>query len=178
MKKLIISLTIIMFFFKNSAMSNNQKSFYDLEIESINGEIIKLKDYRDKVILIVNTASYCGFTKQYANLSNLHREYFEKNLVIIGTPSDSFHQELSNNEEVKEFCLVNYETKFIISEIISVVGENAHPIYSWMTSEYNETPKWNFYKYLFDGKGQLVKSWSSMTKPDSSKITSLIDELI
>ena len=101
-----------------------------------------------------------------------------KNLVIIGTPSNSFHQELSNNEEVKEFCLVNYETKFIISEIISVVGENAHPIYSWMTSEYNETPKWNFYKYLFDGEGQLVKSWSSMTKPDSSKITSLIDELI
>ena len=107
-----------------------------------------------------------------------HREYFKKNLVIIGTPSNSFHQELSNNEEVKEFCLVNYETKFIISEIISVVGEDAHPIYSWMTSEYNETPKWNFYKYLFDGEGQLVKSWSSMTKPDSSKITNLIDELI
>ena len=126
----------------------------------------------------MNTASRCGFTKQYANLSNLHREYFDKNLVIIGTPSNSFRQELDDEEDVKEFCLVNYDTKFIISEIIDVNGEDAHPIYNWMTSTYNETPKWNFYKYLFDGEGNLVKSWSSMTKPDSSKITDLIDELI
>ena len=93
MKKLIIiSLTIIMFFFKNSAMSNNQKSFYDLEIESINGEIIKLKDYRDKVILIVNTASYCGFTKQYEDLQDLWDKYKSKGLIVLGVPSDSFNQ--------------------------------------------------------------------------------------
>ena len=83
MKKLIISLTIIMFFFKNSAMSNNQESIYDLEIESINGEIIKLKDYRDKVILIVNTASYCGFTKQYENLQELWDKYKSKGLIVL-----------------------------------------------------------------------------------------------
>ena len=98
--------------------------------------------------------------------------------MIIGTPSNSFGQELADEEDVKEFCLVNYDTKFIISEIIDVDGDDAHPIYSWMKSTYNETPKWNFYKYLFDGEGNLVKSWSSMTKPDSSKITNLIDELI
>ncbi len=77
-----------MFFFKNSAMSNNQKSFYDLEIESINGEIIKLKDYRDKVILIVNTASYCGFTKQYEDLQELWDKYKSKGLIVLGVPSD------------------------------------------------------------------------------------------
>ena len=176
--KLIFIIILMSMFNLKSVFAKYDKVFFDFRLKSITGDEINLSDYKGKTVLLVNVASRCGFTKQYANLSNLHREYFDKNLVIIGTPSDSFHQELSNNEEVKEFCLVNYETKFIISEIISVVGENAHPIYSWMTSEYNETPKWNFYKYLFDGEGQLVKSWSSMTKPDSSKITSLIDELI
>ena len=174
MRIFLITLSILL----TSIGSIMAKNLYNFSIQDIDGNTVNLDKFKGKPILLVNTASRCGFTKQYANLSNLHREYFKKNLVIIGTPSNSFYQELSNNEEVKEFCLVNYETKFIISEIISVVGENAHPIYSWMTSEYNETPKWNFYKYLFDGEGQLVKSWSSMTKPDSSKITNLIDELI
>ena len=111
----------------------------------IDGNQINLDKFKGKPVLLVNTASRCGFTKQYANLSNLHREYLDKNLVIIGTPSNSFRQELADEEDVKEFCLVNYDTKFIISEIIDVDGDDAHPIYSWMTSTYNETPKWNFY---------------------------------
>tara|TARA_B100001027_G_scaffold205088_1_gene167705 strand:- start:108 stop:578 length:471 start_codon:yes stop_codon:yes gene_type:complete len=154
------------------------QNLHDFTIQDIDGNRVMLDKFKGKPVLLVNTASRCGFTKQYANLSNLHREYLNKNLVIIGTPSNSFHQELSNEEEVKEFCLVNYDTKFIISEIIDVNGEDAHPLYSWMTSKYNETPKWNFYKYLFDGDGNLVGSWTSMTKPDSSKITKLIDKLI
>ena len=154
------------------------QNLHNFSIQDIDGNQIKLDKFKGKPVLLVNTASRCGFTKQYANLSNLHREYLDKNLVIIGTPSNSFHQELSNEDEVKEFCLINYDTKFIISEIVDVNGEDAHPLYSWMTSEYNETPKWNFYKYLFDGDGNLVESWTSMTKPDSSKITNLIDELI
>ena len=154
------------------------QNLHNFTIQDIDGNQINLNKFKGKPVLLVNTASRCGFTKQYANLSNLHREYLDKNLVIIGTPSNSFRQELADEEDVKEFCLVNYDTKFIISEIIDVDGEDAHPIYSWMTSTYNETPKWNFYKYLFDGEGNLVKSWSSMTKPDSSKITDLIDELI
>jgi glutathione peroxidase len=154
------------------------QNLHNFSIQDIDGNQIKLDKFKGKPVLLVNTASRCGFTKQYANLSNLHREYLDKNLVIIGTPSNSFHQELSNEEEVKEFCLINYDTKFIISEIVDVNGEDAHPLYSWMTTEYNETPKWNFYKYLFDGDGNLVESWTSMTKPDSSKITNLIDKLI
>ena len=101
-----------MFFFKNTAVSNNQKSFYDLEIESINGEIIKLKDYRDKVILIVNTASYCGFTKQYENLQELWDKYRDKGLIVLGIPSNSFNQEKKNNNDVKEFCEINFNIDF------------------------------------------------------------------
>ena len=121
MKKLIIiSLTIIMFFFKNSAISNIQKSFYDLEIESINGDIIKLKDYRDKVILIVNTASYCGFTKQYEDRQELWDKYKSKGLIVLGVPSNSFNQEKKTNIEVKEFCEVNFDINFPLTTITEV----------------------------------------------------------
>ncbi len=174
MRIFLITLSILLIYIGNIMAQN----LHDFTIQDIDGNRVMLDKFKGKPVLLVNTASRCGFTKQYANLSNLHREYLNKNLVIIGTPSNSFHQELSNEEEVKEFCLVNYDTKFIISEIIDVNGEDAHPLYSWMTSKYNETPKWNFYKYLFDGDGNLVGSWTSMTKPDSSKITKLIDKLI
>ena len=158
-----------------SIMSQNLHNF---SIQDIDGNMINLDRFKGKPILLVNTASRCGYTKQYANLSNLHREYLDKNLVIIGTPSNSFFQELSSEEDVKEFCLINYDTKFIITEIINVNGSGAHPIYKWIKSTYNKTPKWNFYKYLFDGDGNLVESWSSITKPDSSKITNSIEKLI
>ena len=101
-----------MFFFKNSAMSNNYKSFYDLEIESINGEIIKIKDFQNKVILIVNTASYCGFTKQYEDLQDLWDKYKSKGLIVLGVPSDTFNQEKKTNSEVKDFCKVNFDINF------------------------------------------------------------------
>ncbi len=174
MRILLITLSVLL----TSIGSIMAQNLHNFSIQDIDGNQINLDKFKGKPVLLVNTASRCGFTKQYANLSNLHREYLDKNLIIIGTPSNSFRQELDYEKDVKEFCLVNYDTKFIISEIIDVNGENAHPIYSWMMSAYNETPKWNFYKYLFDGEGNLVKSWSSMTKPDSSKITDLIDELI
>ena len=97
------------------------QNLHNFSIQDIDGNQINLDKFKGKPVLLVNTASRCGFTKQYANLSNLHREYLDKNLVIIGTPSNSFRQELDDEEDVKEFCLVNYDTKFIISEIIDVV---------------------------------------------------------
>ena len=102
----------------------------------------------------------------------------KKSLIIIGTPSNSFRQELDEEKDVKEFCLVNYDTKFIISEIIDVKGSTAHPLYKWISETYGKAPKWNFFKYLFDGEGNLVESWSSITKPDSSQITDQIDKII
>ena len=169
---LIISIITIM---TGTSMAQN---LYNFSINDIDGNVINFNEFQGKPILLVNTASRCGFTKQYTNLSNLHREYLDKNLIIISTPSNSFKQELSEAEDVKEFCLVNYQTKFILTEIIDVKGDNAHPLYQWIANDYGKTPKWNFYKYLFDGQGNLVESWSSMTKPDSKKITDQIDRLI
>jgi len=171
----ILSLLIVLFFSNVLAMENNLHRF---KLKDIDGNLISFSDFKGKPILLVNTASRCGFTKQYANLSNLHQEYLDKNLIIISTPSNSFRQELSEEKDVKEFCLINYQTKFILTEIIDVKGDNAHPLYQWIANDYGKTPKWNFYKYLFDGQGNLIESWSSMTKPDSEKITSKIDKLI
>ena len=181
MKKLIIiSLTIIMFFFKNSAISNDQKSFYDLKIESINGDIIKLKDYRDKVILIVNTASYCGFTKQYEDLQELWDKYKSKGLIVLGVPSDSFNQEKKTNIEVKEFCEVNFEINFPLTTITEVKGRNAHEIFKWAENNFGKSaiPKWNFHKILVNKQGNVEETYASFTKPTSNKITNKIEEIL
>ena len=181
MKKLIIiSLTIIMFFFKNSAMSNNQKSFYDLEIESINGEIIKLKDYKNKVILIVNTASYCGFTKQYEDLQELWDKYKSKGLIVLGVPSDSFNQEKKTNSEVKEFCEVNFDINFPLTTITEVKGSDAHEIFKWAENNFGKSaiPKWNFYKILINKQGNIEETYASFTKPTSNQIISKIEEIL
>ncbi|MDB2370939.1 glutathione peroxidase [Alphaproteobacteria bacterium] len=173
--KWLIQIISIITILTGTSMAQN---LYNFSINDIDGNVINFQEFQGKPILLVNTASRCGFTKQYANLSNLHQAYLDKNLIIISTPSNSFRQELSEEEDVKEFCLVNYQTKFILTEIIDVKGDNAHPLYQWIANDYGKTPKWNFYKYLFDGQGNLVESWSSMTKPDSKKITDQIDQLI
>ena len=169
-----------MFFFKNLAMSNNQESFYDLEIESINGEIIKLKDYQNKVILIVNTASYCGFTKQYQDLQDLWDEYKSKGLIVLGVPSDSFNQEKKTNSEVKEFCEVNFEINFPLTTITEVKGENAHEIFKWAENNFGKSaiPKWNFHKILINKQGNVEETYASFTKPTSNKIISKIEEIL
>ncbi len=179
-KLIIISFTIIMFFFKNSAMSNNHKSFYDLEIESINGEIIKLKDYRDKVILIVNTASYCGFTKQYEDLQELWDKYKSKGLIVLGVPSGSFNQEKKTNSEVKEFCEVNFDINFPLTTIAEVKGSDAHEIYKWAENNFGKSaiPKWNFHKILINKQGNVEETYASFTKPTSNKIITKIEEIL
>ena len=181
MKQLLIfGITIIMFFFKNSAMSNNQESFYDLEIESINGEIIKLKDYRDKVILIVNTASNCGFTKQYEDLQDLWDKYKSKGLIVLGVPSDTFNQEKKTNSEVKEFCEVNFDINFPLTTITEVKGSNAHEIFKWAETNFGKSaiPKWNFHKILINKQGNVEETYASFTKPTSNKIISRIEEIL
>jgi len=181
MKKLIIiSITVIMFFFKSSAMTNNQKSFYDLEIESINGEIIKLKDYRDKVILIVNTASYCGFTKQYEDLQELWDKYKSKGLIVLGVPSDSFNQEKKTNNEVKKFCEVNFDINFPLTTITEVKGNDAHEIFKWAENNFGKSaiPKWNFHKILINKQGNVEETYVSFTKPTSNKIINRIEEIL
>ncbi len=181
MKKLtLITLTIIMFFFKNSAMSNYEKVFFDFSIEDINGEIIDFKNYKNKIILIVNTASYCGFTKQYDDLQKLSDEYKTKGLIVLGVPSNSFNQEKDNNNEIKNFCEVNFNINFPLSTITKVKGDDAHEIYKWAKENHGKSaiPKWNFHKILINKQGKVEDTFSSFTKPTSKKIIDKIEKLL
>ena len=181
MKKLILfGLTIGMFFFKNSAMSNYEKVFFDFEIESITGEMINFRDYENKVVLLVNTASYCGFTKQYTYLQDLWEKYKSKGLIVIGIPSNSFNQEKKNNDEVKNFCEVNFKINFPLSTITEVKGNNAHKVFKWAKENYGKSavPKWNFHKILINKHGKIEETYSSLTKPNSTKIINKIESLL
>ena len=179
-KNLIFGFLIIMFFFKNAAMANYEKKIFDFKIESISGEIIDLNTYKNKVILIVNTASYCGFTKQYTDLQILWDKYKSEGLIVLGVPSNSFNQEKKNNDEVKNFCEVNFNINFPLTAITDVKGENAHEIYSWANKNFGKSaiPKWNFYKILINKEGKIEETFSSFTKPTSNKLTKKIEELL
>ena len=178
--KLLVALTIFMFFFKNLSAGNYEKVFYDLKIESISGEIIDFNEYRNKVVLVVNTASYCGFTKQYGELQELWDQYKSKGLIVLGVPSNSFNQEKKNNEDVKKFCEVNFNISFPLSNITDVKGENVHELFKWAADNHGKSaiPKWNFYKILINKKGKVEDTYSSFTKPMSNKIINKIESIL
>ena len=179
-KKLLVGLTIFMLFFKNVSAGNYEKVFYDFKIESISGEIIDFSEYKDKVILIVNTASYCGFTKQYAELQELWSKYKSKGLIVLGVPSNSFNQEKKNNKDVKKFCEVNFDINFPLSSITDVKGENVHELFKWAADNHGKSaiPKWNFYKILINKEGKVEDTYSSFTKPMSNKIIKKIESIL
>ena len=177
---LIFGLTIIMIFFKNSSHAEYEKIFYDFKINSISGDQIDLKDFKGKPILIVNTASYCGFTKQYNDMQELWEKYRDRGLIVLGVPSNSFNQEKSDNSDVKEFCEVNFNINFPLTEITDVKGDNAHEIYKWAKANYGKSavPKWNFYKILINKEGKIEDTYASLTSPTSNKITKKIENLL
>ena len=159
-------------------MAQNITSIYDFSFKDIDGKLVNLNNFKGKPLLLVNTASRCGFTPQYKDLQNLFLEYRNTDLTIIAVTSNSFNQEYSTTEEIKTICLVNYDVGFLTSSPLNVKGDETHEIFTWMREEYNQVPKWNFYKYLFNREGKLDKSWSSMTKPNSSKIKKRINSLL
>ena len=169
-----------MFFFKNSVMANYDKVFYDFEIESISGKIIDFNEYKNRVVLIVNTASYCGFTKQYEALQDLWDMYKSKGLIVLGVPSNSFNQEKKNNSEVKEFCEVNFNINFPLSNITEVKGKNAHELFKWAKNNHGKSaiPKWNFHKILINKEGKVEDTFGSFTKPMSKKIIKKIEKIL
>ncbi len=177
---LIFGLTIIMIFFKNSSHAEYEKIFYDFKINSITGDQIDLKDFEGKPILIVNTASYCGFTKQYNDMQELWEKYRDRGLIVLGVPSNSFNQEKSDNRAVKEFCEVNFNINFPLTEITDVKGDNAHEIYKWAKVNYGKSavPKWNFYKILINKEGKIEDTYASLTSPTSNKIMKKIENLL
>ena len=180
MRKLIFLLSIFMFFFKTSASANYEKVFFDFKIEGITGEIIDLSIYKNKVILIVNTASYCGFTKQYDDLQELWDRYKSKGLIVLGVPSNSFNQEKDDNKEIKEFCEVNFNIDFPMTGLNDVKGDDAHEIFKWAKNNHGKSavPKWNFHKILINKEGKVEDTYASFTKPLSKKITNKIESLL
>jgi glutathione peroxidase len=146
-------------------------SIHQHEISLNNGETVNLADYKDKVLLIVNTASKCGFTPQYDGLEKLYKDYQEQGLVVIGFPCDQFgHQEPGNNEEIAQFCSMNFNVSFPLSTKIEVNGDNTPALYQTLKSEApgllgSKRIKWNFTKFLVNKKGEVVKRYAPTTKP-------------
>ena len=169
-----------MIFFNNNVSASYEKLFYDFKINNISGEELDLNSYRNKVILLVNTASYCGFTNQYNDLQKIWNKYKKKNFVVLAVPSNSFNQEKKTNSDVKEFCEFKFNINFPITEITNVKGNDAHPIYKWASKNYGSSaiPKWNFHKILINKNGKIEDTYSSLTKPSSKKIIDKIEKLI
>ena len=135
-----------------------------------------LCQYKGKVLLVVNTASYCGFTPQYEGLENLHARYATKGLVVLGFPSGDFgNQEKTNNKEIAEFCFDTYGVKFPMFAKSSVRGAQANPFFSALATATGQAPKWNFHKYLIDRQGRVVKSFPSQVEPMDARLTREIE---
>ncbi len=179
---------LIMIFTLFMSISFSAKSdFFDLNFEGIDGNIISLKDFKNKPIIIVNSASFCGFTYQYEQLENLYQKfklyqkYKKKGLVIIAIPSNDFGgQEYKDNKKVKEFCEVNFNISFPITTITKVKGKSRHSFFKWVEKEagYLSLPKWNFYKYLINKEGKLSSWFSSVTKPSSEKFLNELKKIM
>ena len=157
--------------------SNVNANAYQFSFNSIDGSQIYLSDFKEKTIVIVNTASFCGFTRQFSGLQNIWEKYKKDGLVVIGIPSNDFNQEAKSNAEVKEFCEINFDVDFVLSETSKVRGQNAHPLFKFLVNYLGprSVPKWNFYKYIIDKNGIPIDYYSSVTGPESEKFIIAIE---
>ena len=179
MKK-IITLFIIMFSFFTKGNAQYSQLATEFSFNGVEGKSINLADYKQKVILIVNVASRCGFTNQYEGLQTLWQEYKDKDLIVVGIPSNNFRQEPGTNKEIKSFCETTFGIDFPITEKLSVVEKDAHPFFIWAKKNYGSgaVPKWNFHKIIIGKSGKVVETFSSITKPTSKKFIAAIEKEI
>jgi glutathione peroxidase len=152
---------------------------HDFSFPAIDGDTLRLADFKGKPVLIVNTASECGYTPQYADLEHLWRKYRDRGLVVLGVPSNDFgRQEPGDEAEIMSFCTTSYGVDFPMTAKQAVIGGAAHPFYRWVVAEFGEAaaPKWNFHKYLVAPDGSLAALWPSSVKPLDPEITAAIEE--
>ncbi|MEQ5774076.1 glutathione peroxidase [Thalassospira sp. NFXS8] len=150
---------------------------HDFEFKTIEGGVLPLQSFNGKAVLIVNTASFCGFTPQYEGLEALWQQRREEGLVVLGVPSGDFgDQEYGENDEIRDFCTTSFNIDFPLTARQSVRGEKAHPFYKWARDELgpDQAPKWNFHKYLVGPHGELLASFPSAVKPDDEKLQKAI----
>jgi glutathione peroxidase len=156
-------------------------SFYDFTVTSIEGEPVKLEKYRGKVVLVVNTASKCGFTPQLAELESLYKQYKDKGFIVLAFPSNDFKQELEENQEINKFARQNYGTTFPFFEKIIVTGNSKHPLYDFLTKQKSgimmSEVSWNFEKFLINRNGKVVERFNSMSSPKGN-IKKSIEKLL
>lgn len=145
---------------------------------AIEGGQIDLAEFAGRPVLVVNTASRCGFTGQYDDMQALYDRYRDRGLVVLAVPSNDFRQELADNEAVREFCDVNFGLDLPMTEITPVRGEGAHPFYRWLAAEHGFRPSWNFSKVLIAPDGSYVNGWGPLTGPNSGTITRAIEALL
>jgi glutathione peroxidase len=159
----------------------SQINAHSFSFKDADGKDINLRDYQGKIILIVNTASKCGFTPQYQQLQQLHEDYKDKDLVVIAVPSNDFgKQEPANNQEIQNFTKENFNVTFLVTSKEKVKGKERHPFYQWAAKEVSfiGTPKWNFHKYLISQNGEIISWYSSATSPTNKKLIKKIDTLL
>lgn len=170
----ILSLVLLMTMFTTS------DDFYSFKVKNIDGKDFSLEEYKGKVILIVNTASKCGYTKQYDGLQAVYDKYKDQGLVVLGAPANNFGgQEPGSEEQIKEFCSLTYGVEFPMLSKVSVKGKDQDPLFSWLTSasnpDFTGAIKWNFEKFLISKDGTLLHRFRSGTTPESEELTSAIE---
>jgi glutathione peroxidase len=154
-------------------------SVLDHKFANLMDEPVSLCQFSGKVVLVVNTASECGYTPQYEGLEKLYRRYREKGFVVLGFPANDFGgQEPGSNKEIAKFCQVNYDVTFPVFAKTSVVGANANPLYRALAAQTGKPPRWNFHKYLLDRAAQPAAVFESAVEPEDRRITSQIDKLL
>ena len=178
MRRLLLALALLL---PASAASAAGTSAHTFSFAAIEGGPLPLDRFAGRPLLVVNTASFCGYTYQYAALQRLWARYRERGLVVLGVPSNDFGgQEPGSNEEIKTFCETNFDVDFPMTEKVRVRGAGAHPLFVWLRAELGERagPRWNFYKYLIGPDGRALAFWPSSEEPDSPEIVRTIEGLL
>jgi len=169
-----------MLFFENNVSAKYEKLAYDFQFKDLDGSTLNLSEYKNKVIVVVNVASQCGFTSQYEDMQKIWEKYQKKGLLMVGVPSNDFgQQEPGNNDEIKNFCEAKFGISFPMTEKVSVKGSSAHPFYIWAMNNHGKAaiPKWNFHKIIIGKDGKIAKTFSSITNPSSKKFIEIIEKL-
>ena len=182
LKKLRLFLLIIMIsFLSNNVSADYEKLAYDFTFKDLDGSTLSLSEYKGKVIIVVNVASQCGFTKQYEDMQKVWQKYQEKGVVMLGVPSNDFgKQEPGSNEDIKNFCEAKFGISFPMTEKVLVKGPEAHPFYIWAKKNHGESavPKWNFHKIIIGTDGKVIDTFASITSPSSRRFIKALESLI
>ena len=167
--------------FTTNISGNYDKLVYDFDFNDLDGSPLNLSEYKNKVIVIVNVASQCGFTKQYEDMQKIWEKYQSRGVIILGVPSNDFgNQEPGSSQEIKNFCEAKFGISFPMTEKVSVKGENAHPFYKWAKKNHGKSavPKWNFHKIIIGKNGKIVDTFSSITNPSSKKFVKALEKAL